>query len=219
MLRNEIRLTPLCAALLAVAFVSATPAPRLQAQTTSEEMRAQVSFTAGASLGDGNTALASAVGVAIRVAPRISIAVELAHARKLDFTLDLCPPPLVCIRGGQLPVTGRTVSLVPHLAIDLLPESQRLRVYAQAGAGLGHVRQRWFDGALSGDRTEFTRSSTTPATSFGGGVAVAVAGRLAVGVDVRSLHLFDREPELQRHITPAGRLSTVRVGAQVIWMF
>jgi hypothetical protein len=103
---------------------------------------ARASFTTGASFGDGGTALGLAAALAFRVRDRLSLEFELAHARQLDFTIDLCPPPRVCVIGGQLPVTGRTVTLVPHLVMELLPGASRLRAYAQAGIGAGHVRQR-----------------------------------------------------------------------------
>ena len=179
------------------------------------------SVTLGASFGDGGTALASAVGAGVRWSPRIGVDVELSHARKLDFTLDLCPPPRVCVIGGRVPVTGRTLSLVPHLTVHLLPASRRLRLYALAGVGAGHVRQRYFlvPSIFGGERPEFTRSSLTLAVSLGGGAAFAPARRFAVGIDVRSLHLFDEEAEAARFIEPAGVLGTLRVGATAVWSF
>jgi hypothetical protein len=179
------------------------------------------SFTAGASFGDGGTALASAIGVGIRWSSRIGADVELSHARRLDFSLELCPPPRVCVIGGRVPVTGRTVSLVSHLSVDLLPASRRLRLYALAGAGAGHVRQRYFlvPSVFGGERPELTRSSLTMAISFGGGAAFSPARRFAVGIDVRSLHLFDDHGEEARFIAPAGTLSTVRLGARAVWKF
>lgn len=186
----------------------------LRAQTSDGTTRREAAFTIGGSLGDGDTALASTAGIAFRLSSRLGLALELAHARKLDFTFDLCPAPLVCVRGGRLPVTGRTVSLVPQVFVDLLPPSHRLRLYAMGGAGAGHVRQRWFDGP-----TESTRSSLTLALSVGAGAALRVSRRLAIGVDVGSLHLLDRDPSLNRFISPAGTLSTLRVGSRVGWAF
>ena len=204
-------------ALIALAFTSPLGAQSRQ------ELRHHASFTAGASFGDGETALATAIALGVRVAGRAGVELELTHARKLDFVLDLCPAPRLCVIGGRLPVTGRTVSLVPHITIELLPPSPRLRVYAGAGIGAGHVRQRYFFGSplptSSGERVEFTRSKPTPAVSFGGGAEVDVSPRLAVGVDVRSLHLFDDPPAVERFITPAGRLSTLRIGSRLIWRF
>jgi hypothetical protein len=179
-------------------------------------------LTAGASFGDGETAAALSAAMRFGLSDRLGIEVELAHARKLDFTLDLCPPPLVCVRGGNLPVTGRTISLIPHAVIELLPASRRIRVYAAAGAGAGHVRQRYFttpptDGGEGG--VELTRSSLTLAISFGGGASVPISRRFAVGVDVRSLHLFDDEATIGQFITPAGTLSMFRVGSRVSYEF
>jgi hypothetical protein len=42
---------------------------------------------------------------------------------------------------------------------------------------------------------------------------------LALGVDVRSRHLFDEDPRLERFIVPSGTLSTIRVGLHTSWMF
>ncbi len=204
-----------------VSLVSLAIVPPLGAQSR-EELDQRASFTAGASFGDGETALASSAALAFHFFPRLGLEFELAHARKLDFTLDLCPAPLVCVRGGQLPVTGRTVSFVPHLVVELLPLSHRLRVYAQAGVGAGHVRQRYFVGTPSSspiEPVELTRSNVVAAFSFGGGATVQISRRLAVGADVRSLHLLDEEATADRFITPSGMLSTLRVGSRVSWRF
>jgi hypothetical protein len=209
-----------CAA--AVAIVSLAVAPPLLGQSR-QEYGQMASFTAGGSLGDGDPALALSAGLAFRLAPRIWMDVELAHARKLDFTLDLCPPPRLCVLGGQVPVTGRTVPLVPQLVVDVLPESRRLRAYVQFGVGAGHVRQRYFSGLPFTDelseRVELTRSSLTIAVSFGGGATVQLARRLGVGIDVRSLHLRDDPASVERFIVPSGTLSTLRVGSRVSWRF
>lgn len=206
------------AAAIAAAALAAPAAVR--AQGPDQEYRRDVSFSAGGSFGDGDAALASSAGLGLRIAPRVGLDVELAYARRLDFTLDLCPPPLVCVRGGRLPVTGRTVSLVPHLAIDLPGPPSRLRVYILGGVGAGHVRQRYVDTLLYPvERRESTRSSLVAAVSFGGGAAVKISRRLAVGADVRSLHLLDEEAPPQRFIVPAGTLGTVRANVRVSWLF
>lgn len=110
-----------------------------------------------------------------------------------------------------LPVTGRLVSLLPQLAFELLPESRRVQLYALAGIGAAHVRQRYFAAspfsASLAEPVEFTRSSLTVAVSYGGGVMVQISSRLAVGADVRSLHVFDEPAAADRFITPAGTLA------------
>jgi hypothetical protein len=205
------------AVLAAVSLVLAEPS---SAQSRGNPDR-HASFTAGASLGDGETALALSTGLRFGLSTRVGLDVEVAYARRLDFTLDLCPAPRICVLGGQLPVTGRTVSLVPHLALELTPPSRAIRAYVEAGVGAGHVRQRYFSPvfASGAERVEFTRSRLTLAISFGGGATVQVRRRLAVGVDVRSLHLLDEAANPDRFITPAGALSTLRVGSRVSWQF
>ena len=202
---------------LAVALAATTTAGAQERR----EPRRNASFTLGASFGDGNTALASTVSLGVGWSTRLGVEVELSHARKLDFAIDLCPPPRVCVIGGQLPVTGRTLSLVPHLTVQLVPASARVQLYALAGAGLGHIRQRYFlvPSSFDEDRPEFTRSKLTPAVSFGAGATFDVTRRFAAGVDVRSLHLEDDEGEEARFITPAGWISTVRVGGRLVWKF
>ena len=213
---------PLTACAAAVAIVSLAVAPPLLGQSRHDHGQ-MASLTAGGSFGDGDIALALSAGLAFRLARRIRMDVELAYARKLDFTLDLCPPPRLCVLGGQVPVTGRTVSLVPHLVVDLLPESHRLGAYVQFGVGAGHVRQRYFSGLpFTGgpsERVELTRSSLTIAVSFGGGATVQLSRRLGVGIDVRSLHLRDDPASVERFIVPSGTLSTLRVGSRVSWRF
>jgi opacity protein-like surface antigen len=192
----------------------------LHAQTN-DSLTRRASFMAGASLGDGETALALSAGLEWKLSPRVGIDFELAYARKLDFALDLCPAPLVCVRGGRLPVTGRTVSLVPHLAIDLRPDA-RIRPYVQAGVGIGHLRQRYFDpplGSVGATPLEYTRSRLALALSAGGGVAVTLSRRLAVGADVRALTIADENTPVDRFITPYGALHTVRIGSRVSWAF
>jgi opacity protein-like surface antigen len=201
------------ALLFAAVILPAAPAP------LGAEGR-QASFTAGTSFGDGGSALALTAGMGFRFSQRIGMDIELAYARKLDFTLELCPAPLVCVRGGQLPVTGRTVALIPHAVVDLFPSSRRSRVYVLAGIGAGHVRQRYFDGPpFPGERLESTRSSLTVALSFGGGAEVRISRRLAVGADIRYLQLLDKEATLERFIAPAGALRAMRAGARVSWRF
>lgn len=207
--------------LVLISVMGLAMAPPLSAQSTQEPNR-RASGTVGASFGDGETALASSAALAFRLSPRIGLEFELAHARKLDFTFDLCPAPRVCARGGQLPVTGRTVSLVPHLVVELLPASHRLRAYAQAGVGPGHVRQRYFTGPPAeslAQPTELTRSKVVAVLSFGAGVSVRIARRFEVGADIRSLHALDEEADADRFITPSGVLSTLRVGSRASWRF
>jgi len=203
--------------MMAVAVVWLAVAAPVGAQTR-EELDRRASFIGGASFGDGETAPALSAALGFWFSPRIGLEFELAHARKLDFTLDLCPAPLVCVRGGQFPVIGRSVSLVPHVVFELLPGSQRLRAYAQAGVGAGHVRQRYFVGP-SASTAESTRSNVVMAFSFGGGVTVPLSRRLEIGADVRSLHLLDEEATPARFITPDGLLRTLRVGARVSLRF
>lgn len=215
-------LRPIAVSISVVSLVSLAIAPPLRAQGREEPSR-RASFTAGASLGDGETALALSAGLGFRLSARLGLEFELAYARNLDFTLDLCPAPLVCVVGGQLPVTGRIVSLVPHLLIELLPVSRRFHAYAQAGVGAGHVRQRYVFGPpftrSFAEPVESTRSNPVAAFSFGGGVTVQISRRLAMGADVRSLHLFDEEAKLDRFIMPSGALSTLRVGSRICWRF
>jgi hypothetical protein len=213
---------PIAVSVAAVSLVSLVFAAPLRAQSAEDPGR-HASFTAGASFGDGETALALSAGLGFRFSTRLGVEFEAAYARKLDFTLDLCPAPRVCVVGGRLPVTGRTVSLVPHLVIELLPASRRVRAYAQAGVGAGHVRQRYFSGPprpfSAAERVEFTRSSLIPALSVGGGATVRISRRLDLGADVRWLRLFDEASTPDRFIMPSGTLSTLRVGARVRWHF
>lgn len=206
------------AVLSAVSLMLAQP---LAAQGR-EKTDTRASFAAGASFGDGGTALALSAGLRFGFSTRVGLEVEAAYARKLDFTIDLCPAPRICVLGGRLPVTGRTVSLAPHLTLELLPPSSAIRAYVGAGVGAGHVRQRYFSSVSAGignERVEFTRSSLTFALSFGGGAMVQVSRRLAIGADVRSLHLLDEPANLERFIAPSGALRTLRVGSRVSWQF
>jgi opacity protein-like surface antigen len=187
----------------------------------------RASGTAGASLGDGG--IAPSFGLALSYWPtrRVGIEFELAYSRNLEFTLDLCPAPLVCILGGQLPVKGRTLSLVPHLVLE--PTTwERVHPYAVAGVGMAHLRQRYTVGSVGvGGQdadtlvvpAEFTRSKRALALSVGAGVEVQVTRRLALGVDVRSRHLLDEEARFDRFIVPAGTLDTLRVGSHASWQF
>jgi hypothetical protein len=188
-----------------------------------QDLRRRAALTAGASLGDGETALALSAALGFELAARLGFEFELAYGRKLDFTLDLCPAPRICVLGGRLPVTGRTVSLVPHLVFDLVPASRRLQAYVQAGVGAGHIRQRYFFGppvlASIPESPELTRSKAVLAFSAGGGAGFRLSRRLALSADVRSLHLFDEAAVAERFITPSGTLSTLRVGARVSWLF
>jgi hypothetical protein len=177
----------------------------------------RASFTAGASLGDGDTALALSAALGFRIASRASLEFAIDYARRLDFTLDLCPAPRVCVVGGTRPVTGRTVSIAPHLVIELLAPSRRVRAYAAAGVGGGHVRQRYFTSPI--ETGELTRSSVVVAVSFGGGASMRISRQLAIGADVRVLSLLDEESPVDRFIQPSGVLRSIRLGSRVSWEF
>ena len=213
------RVTP--ASVFAVALALFLPSS-VRAQSAGETHR-QASFTAGASFGDGETAPALSAALAFDLAKHAGVELELAYARKLDFTLDLCPSPRVCVLGGHVPVTGRTVALTANLVVDLPTTWSRLRPYLVAGVGVAHLRQRyWIGGAATGAfvvPTEFTRSKVAPALSVGAGVDVRFGRRIAVGVDVRSAHVFDAEADPDRFIEPAGAISTLRAGSRVSWRF
>ena len=88
-------------------------------------------------------------------------------------------------------------------------------------SGPGTSAQRYFlvPEFFTAGRPEFTRSNLTPVVSFGGGTVFNVGRRFAAGVDVRSLHLLDDEADESRFITPAGALSTVRMGARIVYRF
>ena len=72
------------------------------------------------------------------------------------------------------------------------------------------MRQRYFIGpplaSSLPEPVEFTRLHVVPAFSFGGGATVQVWRGLALGADVRSLHLLDDEAKPDRFIMPSGML-------------
>ncbi len=201
-----------------IALFSLLVASTVFAQDHAEPSR-RAAFTTGASFGDGGTALALSAVLGFALLDRVGLEFEVAYARRQDFTIDLCPPPGVCILGGRLPVTGRTLALVPQVTIELLPPRHRARAYVQAGAGAGHVRQRYWFPRQAPDAVEHTRSNLTAAIAYGGGVDVAVSRRLSIGADARWLYLFDDEAGAERFITPDGTLTTVRIGSRVSWRF
>jgi opacity protein-like surface antigen len=189
--------------------------PSLWAQGT-DPSRGRASGTAGWSLGDGGTAPSFGLALGYWPTRRVGVEFELAYAKNLEFTIDRCPPPLVCILGGQLPVKGRTLSLIPQLVVE--PTAwERFHPYVLAGVGFAHLRQRYTVNAAVA--SEFTRSKKALALSVGAGVDVRVTRRLRLGLDIRSRQLFDEEPELNRYIVPAGTLSTVRIGSHATWKF
>ncbi len=179
----------------------------------------RAAFTTGVSFGDGGTSLALSAVLGVGLWGRVGLEFEAAYARRQDFAIDLCPPPRVCIIGGRLPVTGRTLALVPQLTLALLPPRHRVRAYVQAGAGAGHVRQRYWFPRQAPDAVEHTRSKLTAAIAYGGGVDVAVSRSFAIGADARWLSLFDDAARVERFITPDGALTTFRIGSRVTWRF
>lgn len=213
----------------------AQPASAQQA-SASELPRREASAIVGASFGDGETAPALSAALGFRITRLVGVEFELAYARKLDFTLDLCPAPLVCVLGGQVPVTGRTVSLVPHLLFELPTGGSRVHPHAVAGLGVTHLRQ-WHlapagvagaaggaAGSSVGSATnvvpvEFKRSELALTLSFGGGVAVDLSRRFTLGAEVRAVRLFGEEASPDRFIVPAGTMTMVRVGSRVSYRF
>lgn len=189
-----------------------------------DETQRRGAVMGGVSLGDGEPAPAISATLGW-YARHLGVEFELTYARKLDFTLDLCPSPQVCVIGGKIPVTGRTVMLIPHLVFDLASPAKRVRPYVVAGVGFGHLRQ-WYDvnvnaggGGGEGGEVQRKRSKHAAALSFGGGIAVQASRRVALGVDVRSVRLFDDEASPERFIEPAGTLTTLRVGARASLAF
>jgi opacity protein-like surface antigen len=179
-------------------------------------LQGRASGTAGWSTGDGGTVPSFGLALSYWPTRRVGVEFELAYSKNLDFTIDLCPPPLVCVLGGELPAKGRTLSLIPHLVVE--PTAwERFHPYALVGVGFGHLRQRYMVNA--GGPSEFTRSKKALALSVGAGFDVQVSRRLGLGVDIRSRQLFDEEPDLDRYLVPAGTLSTVRVGSHATWRF
>jgi hypothetical protein len=103
---------PVAVTVAFVSLVTLTIAPLARAQAR-QEAETRATFTAGASLGDGETALALSAGLGFRLSVHLGLEFELAYARKLDFTLDLCPAPAVCVRGGQLNAPCSSASAWP----------------------------------------------------------------------------------------------------------
>ena len=198
------------------------------AQRQDDMLRWQAAGTAGASFGDGETAPDFGAALSYWPTRRLGIEFELTYQRKLDFTIDLCPPPRVCILGGEFPVTGRTVSLLTNLVVPL-HVGGRVQPYVLAGVGATHLRQRYVVGNPSSSSGppaeiiavpfELTRSKKALALAFGGGVEVRLSRRLGLGADVRSLHVFDEESSPERFIQPSGLLNMIRVGSRVTWRF
>jgi hypothetical protein len=217
-------------AALAALLTLAWPQPLFAQRADVRERRA--SGTAGVSLGDGESALALAAALRYEIAGPFHMEAQLAYARNLDFTLDLCPRPHVCVIGGTIPVTGRTVSLLADLVADL-PSWGSLRPHLVAGGGVAHLRQRYVVPPeitrVAGDleqvvgvpveRIERTRSKLAPALVVGLGADVPLSHRLAVGMDVHLLSIFDDAPTPERFIMPAATLTTVRLESRVSWRF
>jgi opacity protein-like surface antigen len=189
--------------------------PSLWAQAPNPS-RGRASGTAGWSLGDGGTAPSFGLALSYWPARRVGVEFELAYSKNLEFILDLCPPPLVCVFGGQVPVKGRTLSLIPHLVVEPT-DWERFHPYVLAGVGFGHLRQRYTVNTVV--PSEFTRSKKALALSVGAGFDLRVTRRLRLGLDIRSRQLFDEEPHLDRYIVPAGTLSAVRIGSHASWKF
>lgn len=192
------------------------------------EERGRASGSAGVSLGDGGVAPSFGAALSYWPTRHVGVEFELAYSKNLEFAIDLCPAPLVCVLGGQFPVKGRSLSLIPHLVFESRPW-RKFRPYVLAGVGIAHLRQRYtvVGPEIVGGQVvetllvpvEFTRSKRAFALSVGGGVDVRISHRLGLGVDIRSRHLFDEESRLERFIVPAGMLSTVRVGSHASWVF
>jgi opacity protein-like surface antigen len=217
------------ATLVSLALIAAAHAAEAHG---TNEIRRDASAIVGASLGDGDTAATVSASLGFSFAHHFGVDFELSYAGHLEFMLDLCPAPGNCPVSEHTPVTGRTVSLVPHFVLDLASSSSRVHPYAIAGVGVTHLRQ-WYVLSPAVDRvdlgvpgveidtrsTERKRSKLAPTLAFGGGMSVRLSRNVALGADVRLMALFDEAPDGEQNMLALGTIATIRAGSRITLRF
>ena len=190
-------------------------APAANAQ--SPEPPRRITAGIGGSLGDGGPAPAVTVSGRYRVRPSLAIEADVSHLRNLDFgEYPSCPPDKICLAIVSVPFSlrGRATAVTTSVVWDLPVRLGALRPYVTAGAGFVHLRRErqyrlFFDPSRA--------SAVDPLVSFGAGVDVPIARRIAFGVDLRFQRVFG-EPPFERADLP-HYLNLTRLGSSVSYRF
>jgi Outer membrane protein beta-barrel domain len=149
----------------------------------------------GGSLGDGGATGAVGVSGVVPVSAALSVEVDASYLPRLDFgEIPVCPPDVFCIltgvstvRGGSYSVHGRSRSVAVSLVSRLPVSLGTMQPYVAAGGGVANVRRELRDTQLP---LSFSRTSTDPLITIGGGVDVPMTRRIMFGVDARYERAF-----------------------------
>lgn len=175
------------------------------------------------SFGDGRPAPAISITGGYRFTPRLALEVDASYMPGLDFgDFPFCPRDHVCIAttvpaeailGGSFSLHGRATMLSVNVVSELPVRARWIRPYVVGGAGVAEVRreQRYENRPL-----RFTRTSTGPLLTVGGGVDFLLTRKVAIGVDLRYQHVFEQElfgRDMSRD------LSLTRLGSSVSYRF
>ena len=200
-------------ALVVLLFVQLI-APIASAQS---DLPRRITAGVGGTLGDGGPAPALTVSGRFRVRPSLAVEADVSHIRTLEFgEYPSCPPDKICLAFVSVPfsLSGRATSVTTSVVWDLPVQFGTLRPYVTAGGGMVHLRRArnyrlFFDPSRS--------TEVDPLVSFGAGVDVPIARRLALGVDVRFQRVFGEAP-FDRADLP-HYLNLTRVGSALSYRF
>ena len=134
-----------------------------------------------------------------QVSSNMGVELEVAYFPDQTFQTsdDFMPQLFPSVPPTSLASPGRTVAVLGSFVASL--PRDRVRPYAQLGAGIANVRHRVPGSASPGGGLDApvaqigfsTVSATSPALSLGVGVEIRVWRHLAVGADARYMRLLE----------------------------
>jgi len=187
--------------------------------TAAEAQPSRTGFRLGggvsATTGEGSVAPAVGLAASYRFGPRFGLELDASYLPKIDLgEFPNCPPPLVCILGGNYSLDARAVSLTGNVVAALPSGVSWMQPYVVAGIGVAHVRRQHQDVFFAARRWQIT--TTKPTVTFGGGVEFPAGRRLGLGLDIRYQPIFEDRPALPV-VEPT--LNLTRIGATLSYRF
>jgi opacity protein-like surface antigen len=176
------------------------------------------------SFGDGGPAPVIGIAGGYRFTPRLRLEVDASYMPGLDFgDFPACPPARFCVAatvpaeailGGSFSLKGRAAMLSVNVVSELPVRARWIRPYVVTGAGVAEVRREQRHANLP---LRFTRTSTGPLLTMGGGVDFLVTRRVGIGVDLRYQHVFEEDQFGRSDMDQS--LTVARLGSSVSYRF
>jgi len=169
------------------------------------------------SFGNGGTAPAAGVSAGYRFTSALGLELEGLYQTKLDFgDFPNCPADAVCAAalGGTFSLHGRVASFAGNVIAAVPVHASWVRPYVVAGGGVARVTRETRESVRT---FRFTRSSTDPLITVGGGLDFPVGTRVALGIDLRYQRIFAERFFDRSDMRP--NLNLTRLGGSLSYRF